>query len=125
MSESNKKILIIDDEKDINEAATTALKDEGFEVSSAYDGKEGLEMALKDHPDLIFLDIIMPELDGIEVLTKLREDDWGKSADVIVMSVVDDMEKIADVVEKNGGGYILKSDTTLEEVVKKAKQRLN
>lgn len=124
MSKNKKTILVVDDEKDINNAVCTALKDAGFNVISALDGKSGLALAFEQKPDLIFLDIIMPEIDGIEFLNQLREDDWGKNASVIVMTVVDDMEKMAEVMEKGGEGYVLKSEAALGELVQKAKQKL-
>ena len=120
-----KKVLIVDDELDLAEAVKTALVDEGYEVHIAPDGKAGLMAALELKPDLIFLDIIMPEMDGIKMLKELRQDEWGKKADVIVMTVVDDMNKIAEVLEDGSEGYILKSDVTLQKVVEKAKRKLS
>ena len=67
------KILIVDDEKDILEFLSYNLKKEGFEILTANNGLEGLEMATKEVPDLIILDVMMPEMDGIEACEKIRE----------------------------------------------------
>ena len=118
------KILIVDDEKDLAEAISTALSYEGYQTLKAHDGEEGLKMALEEKPDLIFLDIMMPKMDGIAVLKALKEDEWGRTAKVIIMTVLDDMDKIAEVTEQGGEGYILKSDITLEKIVEKTKETL-
>ena len=67
------KILIVDDEKDILEFLSYNLRKEGFEILTANNGQEGLEMATKEVPDLIILDVMMPEMDGIEACEKIRE----------------------------------------------------
>ena len=67
------KILIVDDEKDILEFLSYNLRKEGFEILTANNGLEGLEMATKEVPDLIILDVMMPEMDGIEACEKIRE----------------------------------------------------
>lgn len=125
MNKTPKKILIIDDEQDLREAIATTLSYEGFEVITAGDGEEGLTLSLKEKPDLIFLDIIMPKLDGISMLKKLREDEWGKEAHVIVMTVLDDMGKMAEAVEGNATEYIVKTSITLSSIAAKAREYLN
>lgn len=120
-----KKILIVDDEKDLRDAMSMALGYEGFETIVAADGKEGLIRALVEKPDLVFLDILMPVMDGIEMLKLLRKDPWGKTVPVIVMTAIDSMDKIAEVIEQGGNEYLPKSRTTLGAIVQKAKERLN
>lgn len=122
MDQEKKKILVVDDEEDLVSALKTSLSYEGFEVFTARDGQEGLEVAFKEKPDLIFLDIIMPNVDGIGFLQRLRKDEWGKEAEVVVMTVLDDVEKMADVVQSGGNEYILKTDVSLKAIVKKAKE---
>jgi len=68
------KILIVDDEKNFHTMMTIRLESYGFEVISAYDGREGLEMAKSESPDLILLDVMMPEMDGFEVCNLLKND---------------------------------------------------
>ncbi len=124
METAPKKILVVDDEKDLREAITTALSYEGFTIINAEDGDVGLMLALKEKPDLIFLDIMMPKLDGVGMLRALREDPWGKEAKVVIMTVLDDMEKMAEAVELGASEYIMKSDISLSGIVEKAKQKL-
>lgn len=69
----NKKILVVDDEKNIVDIIAFNLKKDGYEVLEAYDGEEGLAIALQEDPDLILLDIMMPKIDGFQVCRKVRE----------------------------------------------------
>ena len=85
---SSKKILIIDDEPDIISYLSTFLEDEGFEVTTAQDGRKGLAVARDQMPDLITLDITMPGMSGIEVLTALRRDPKLQAIPVIVITGV-------------------------------------
>ena len=73
----DKKILIVDDEPALLTALVDKFTRAGYTVGIAENGKEGLKLALKNRPDLILLDIIMPVMDGITMLYKLRKDSWG------------------------------------------------
>ena len=119
-----KKILIIEDETDLREAIKTALSYERFAVCTAKDGEEGIAVALREKPDLIILDLLMPKVDGLGVLRALRADEWGKDVKVIVMTALDDMEKISEVVDAGGDEYIVKTDVSLNTVVDKVKKKL-
>jgi DNA-binding response OmpR family regulator len=116
-------ILIIDDEAPILDALVDKFGREEFaELSTAHDGEEGLAHALKEHPDLILLDILMPKMDGITMLKKLREDEWGRSAKVIILTnfdTTDDMLK--EITESEPAYYLLKSNWRIEDVIIKAK----
>lgn len=124
METSQKTILIVEDESDLREALATALKYEGYNVITAGDGEEGIKKALIEKPNLMLLDIVMPKKDGLEVLKTLKGDDRAKDIKIIVMTVLDDLEKIADVVESGGDEYIVKTDITLEGIIKKIRESL-
>ena len=83
---AKKKILVIDDERDIVEFLTQLLEDNGYEVAAAYDGVQGLEMVVKDRPDLILLDLQMPEETGTGLYRKLHNKKEYKDIPVIVIS---------------------------------------
>jgi len=82
----SKKILVIDDDSLVRKSLAKSLSMAGYDVDEANDGKAGLGKALKGHPDLIISDIRMPELDGLQMLDRLRVDDWGKQVPVIILS---------------------------------------
>ena len=76
-------------------------------------------------PDLILLDLVMPNKDGFAVLTELREDPWGKTAPVILLTNLDDYESLSRVLQKQGHEYLVKTDWKIEEVVAKVKEHLD
>jgi DNA-binding response OmpR family regulator len=120
----NKHILVVDDETELCDVLRSKLEAEGFMVSTANDGEEALERAFEGKPDLILLDLVMPNKDGFEVLTELREDKWGKDVPVILLTNLDDYESLSKVLEKQGHEYLVKTDWKIEEVVEKIKQTL-
>jgi CheY-like chemotaxis protein len=121
----NKKntILIVDDERTLLSALVDKFTREGFVVSGAKNGKEGLSRALADHPDIILLDLIMPVMDGTTMLANLRKDPWGKDAKVIVLTNLSELEKAASRLQ-GVYDYLIKSDWELKDVVKKVKEGL-
>lgn len=119
-----KTILIVEDEQSLRNAQKLAFKNEGYEVLEAVNGKIGLEMALSRHPDVIVLDIIMPEMDGIGFLKNLREDDWGFDAKVVLFTNGDDAQTLPDSIRMGVHNYLIKSETSLQEIVKIVKGEL-
>lgn len=81
-----KIILIVDDDHSIVEFLTDCLQSEGYEVSSAFDGRRGCEAAKRMKPDLVILDLLMPDMHGFEVCKALREDDAMKGTKIMVSS---------------------------------------
>lgn len=123
----NKKILvveIVEDEESMLRPMTDVLTAEGFNVLQARDGEEGLKKALDEKPDLILLDILMPRMDGLAMLQKLREDSWGKTAKVIVLSNLSDMDKVSKALEGGTYDYLMKTDWQISKVVEKIKKAL-
>lgn len=110
-------VLIIDDDNLLSNSEASALKDAGFVTQTASNGRVGLEIALAEHPDVILLDYQMPEMDGLETLAALREDEWGKTAKVVFATNVYDIEVINQVLSLGVPNYILKSDSSLDEIV--------
>lgn len=120
-----KKILIVEDEIDLREALIDKLTDEGFDALGAKNGEEGLEYALKEHPALILLDIVMPKMDGMTMMKKLREDEWGKSVPIIMLTNLNVNDTIIrGIVEDEPSYYLVKSDWKIEDVVKTVRERL-
>jgi DNA-binding response OmpR family regulator len=103
-----KKILIVDDEKDLVETLTFRLKSYGYEVISAHDGKDGLDMARSESPDLILLDLMLPKLDGYKVCRMLKFDEKFKKIPIIMLTArsQEDDKKIG--LETGANAYITK-----------------
>ena len=87
-----KKILLIDDDKNMVKMLKIRLESEGFNVLSAYDGEEGIEKTLKEKPNLIILDIMLPKMDGYQVCHKLKEDKKTWDIPVLMLTAKDDLE---------------------------------
>jgi two-component system, OmpR family, alkaline phosphatase synthesis response regulator PhoP len=121
---SKKKILVIENEKPLINALSAKLQDEGFQVIEATNGTTGLKPALKHKPDLILLDIILPKMDGISVLENLRENAWGKSAKVIILSNLSDWDNTKKATDLNVHDYLVKADWNIKDVIKKVKSKL-
>ena len=120
----NKKILIVEDDANLCRALEEKFSDEGFKVTVAEDGKVGLSKALKEHPDVILLDIVLPGMDGLTVLKKIRDDDWGKSAAVLMLSNLSYAEYQVEAVKSDVVDYLVKTDWSLEELLDKVKDTL-
>lgn len=101
-------ILIIDDDANIINLLTRRLSQEGFNIISAKDGKSGLELARTKNPDLILLDLLMPEVSGKEVLVELKSDPYTSSIPVIIVSAVADTEDKIDGLSLGANDYIVK-----------------
>lgn len=112
---NQKTILIIEDDTSIRMALQEKLARENYVVVESADGKEGLAVALSQHPDLILLDIVMPVMGGEEMLKELRLDPWGKDVPVILLT---NLSYLKDPESKNRAtAYMLKASTKLEDVV--------
>ncbi|MCB9811140.1 response regulator [Candidatus Nomurabacteria bacterium] len=120
----DKRILIIEDEPDIREAMAEAITQAGYEALTAENGQVGLEMALAERPDIILLDIIMPIMDGHQMLAKLRIHPWGKSVKVIMLTSMDDVKNIGMAHEGSITDYIIKAHSSLDEIVSKVKMAI-
>ena len=120
------KILIIEDEIDLREILSDNFSEDNWEIFLAHNGKSGLESALKNHPDIILLDIVMPVMNGMKMLDELRKDSWGKDARVILLTNLTVKEN--DLVSSQRGiksfDYWIKCDMTMADIVAKVNQRM-
>lgn len=117
----SKKILIVDDDKILSKILRDGLVAGGqgkYEVFSAFDGEEGFEVALREKPDLIMTDLIMPKVTGIEFLKRLRAEAWGKDIPVIMETQLSDLENMSEGMELGVKGYIIKSDYSLDTILR-------
>ncbi|MFC1612254.1 PleD family two-component system response regulator [Patescibacteria group bacterium] len=124
MANKAKTILIIEDEAPVVRILREKFKSEGFRVLEAKNGIDGFKKAKTEKPDLILLDIILPKMDGIAMLQKLRKDAWGKNVKVIILTNLSDGDELAEAIEHKVHDYLVKADWKLEEIVKKVKEKL-
>ena len=118
------KIAIIEDDLAISQMYRIKFETDGYEVETAENGKQGLELCEKMKPEIILLDVMMPEMTGPEMLEKLRQTDWGANIKVLILTNMGEQE-IPDVVKKyNVEDVILKADMTPSQVATLVKKTI-
>lgn len=124
----NKKkiVLIIEDDAPLHNALHDKLVREGFIVSDATNGQEGLALALREHPDVLMLDLGLPVMDGMTMLKKLRQDAWGKNAAVIILTnLTSNNVRVNQYLTQSKHVYFLeKNEWKIEDVLLKVRERL-
>jgi CheY-like chemotaxis protein len=124
MSTDGKRVLLVEDDRFLRRACEKSLRQQGFAVSTAADGEEGLRASRAELPDLILLDILMPKLNGIEVLRALRSDENTRAIPVIVLTNSSKETDVREVETLGVAGYLVKANLSLEELGHQVKQLL-
>ena len=119
------KIAIVEDDVAISQMYRIKFEAEGYTVETAENGKLGLELIEEMKPDIVLLDLMMPEMDGEEMLTKLRDSNWGKDTKVIILTNMGESEAPASIKEMNVEAFILKANMTPRQVAELVKEHLN
>lgn len=113
-----KKILCIEDDEMIRTHLVSGLQDRGYTTLQAENGEVGYKMALTEHPDLIVLDELMPIMNGLECLRKIREDEtWGRNAHVVFFTNNDDIDGVSEALALNVTKYIIKSTRSFSDII--------
>jgi len=119
-----KTILIIEDDKFLRELIAQKLIKEGYEASEAVDGEEGLKKIKEVKPDLVLLDLILPGIDGFEVLSKMREESTLSRIPVIILSNLGQKEDVEKGLKFGAVDYLIKAHFTPGEIIEKIKSAL-
>jgi len=119
-----KTILIAEDEGPMLRALVDKFEKSGFKVFPAQDGEEGLSKALKEKPDILMLDIIMPKINGLELIKKIRDDKWGEQVPIILLTNLSDNDSVAEAAKYGVYDFLVKTDWHLDDIVKLVKERL-
>ena len=115
------KILLIEDDKFLRELIIKKLGNEGFEVAEAADGEEGLTRLKEQKPDLVLLDLMLPGIDGFEVLRRAKGDNELSSIPIVILSNLGQQEDVQKGVELGAADYLIKAQFTPGEIVAKIK----
>lgn len=121
---TKQKIAIIEDDIAISQMYRMKFENEGYDVETADNGKSGLELAESFSPEIILLDLMMPEMNGDEMLAKLRSSDWGKDIKVIVLTNMGEQEALNRLKDLGVDSFIVKAEMTPKEVSEFVKKRL-
>jgi len=114
-----KRILVVEDDKFLRELITQKLAKEGYEVMEAIDGEEGVKKTKEEKPDLVLLDLILPGIDGFEVLTRIREGSDPSSTPVIILSNLGQKEDVERGLKLGATDYMIKAHFTPGEIIEK------
>ena len=114
-----KKILVVEDQPALQKALGTALLENGYKVFSALDGEIGLQVAGKEKPDIILLDLVLPKKDGFSVLKELKGDPETKNIPVMILSNLEGSTDVQQALELGATTYLVKANYELGEVIKK------
>lgn len=118
------KILIIDDDPFILEMYVLKFKEEGFQIETAKDGKEGLKKIKEYEPDVVLLDIVMPIMDGFDVIRSLKRENVQTNAKIVLLTNLGQKDDVERGMQLGAHDYIIKAHFTPSEVVKKVKDLL-
>lgn len=117
-------ILVIEDDKFLRELIVQKLIKENYQVSEAVDGEQGIKKIKEEKPDLVLLDLILPGIDGFEVLSKMREDSNVSSIPVIILSNLGQKEDVERGLKLGAIDYLIKAHFTPGEIIEKIKNVL-
>lgn len=119
-----KKILIVEDDKFLRELIARKLTDEGFEIVEAVDGEDGIKKIKEKKPDLVLLDLILPSIDGFEVLSRVKGDASLASIPIIILSNLGQKEEVEKGLDLGAVDYLIKAHFTPGEIIEKIKNIL-
>ena len=120
-----KKIAIVEDDAAIAQMYLMKFEADGYDAQVAPDGKQGLQLIKTLKPDIVLLDLMMPEMTGDEVLKELRKTDWGKDIKVIILTNMGEQEVTPEVRKLGVVSVVLKADMTPQQVSDLVKQSLS
>ena len=124
MNEQTRRILVAEDDRFLRKAAEMALKRQGYTVLTAADGEEALRAAQSELPDLILLDLIMPKLNGFDVLQALKKDAPTAHIPVIILSNLGQDRDVQQAMDAGAAAYFIKTDLSLQALVQRVEETL-
>ncbi|MCX6791262.1 MAG: response regulator [Candidatus Gribaldobacteria bacterium] len=119
------RVLIIEDDKFLRELMSKKLSSEGFETIEAVDGESGIKKMKEEKPDMALLDLILPGIDGFEVLAKVKEDPATASIPVVILSNLGQREDVEKGLKLGATDYLVKAHFTPNEIIKKVRDVLS
>ena len=120
-----KKIAIVEDDIAISQMYRMKFEVEGYEVETAENGKAGVALVQEFHPDIVLMDLMMPEMNGDEALQQIRAEEWGKDLKVIILTNLGRQEAPAQLNELNVSAYVVKAEMTPKQVAELVEKTLS
>lgn len=120
----SKKVLIIEDDQAIQKIYQTKLSQEGYQIIQAFDGQEGIEKAKTECPNLVILDLVLPKIDGFEVLKKIKKDKKTEKIPVIILSNLGQKEDLEKGLSLGADDYLIKAMHPITDVLMRVRKQL-
>jgi CheY-like chemotaxis protein len=124
MADASRRVLLVEDDRFLRKAAEAALKRAGLTVLVATDGEEALRLVRTDVPDLVLLDLIMPKLQGFEVLRALKEEPATAGVPVVVLSNLGQDNDVRQALDAGAVAYLVKANLALGDLVRRVQEIL-
>lgn len=118
----NIKIALVEDDEILSKVIFEELKEAGFSVSQAFNGEDGLKIIKSEKPDLVLLDVIMPKMNGFQVLEELKKSMELKTIPIIMLTMLGGDDDIKKGIQMGANDYIVKSQHAVSEIVDKVKE---
>ncbi len=118
------KILLVDDDQSLATIISTALEKEGYQTTVSYTGRDGLERAKSEMPNIILLDQVLPDISGNQVLKELKMDEETKNVPVLMLSNFGQTEMVNQAINEGANDYILKYQVEVADIISKVKSAL-
>lgn len=118
------KILLVDDDQSLATIISTALEKEGYQTTVSYTGRDGLERAKSEMPNIILLDQVLPDISGNQVLKELKMDEVTKNIPVLMLSNFGQTEMVNQAINEGANDYILKYQVEVADIISKVKSAL-
>ncbi len=116
------KILVVEDDKFLRELITQKLSREGYDVKEAVDGEDGVVKVKEEMPDIVLLDLILPGIDGFEVLAKIKEDSETEGIPVVILSNLGQRDDVERGLKLGAVDFLIKAHFTPGEIIEKVEK---
>jgi len=113
---NDKRILLVEDDENVIKSVVFSLEKAGYVVESTVSGRLGMDLALKNHPDLIISDLILPDINGADMVAQIRQDVWGKTAKIVILTNIDEEQIRFKLGPLNVQRYLVKVENTLKQI---------
>ncbi len=124
MKDKKYSVLLVEDESSVALALSGALEHNGYTVLRAETAEKGLEIALAEHPDIILADVHLPGMSGLDMIAEIRNDAWGKTVEIIILTNAADEQSIEEAITAGVFYYINKGDSSMKDILEKVRARL-
>ena len=121
---AKKTVLVIEDSSYLAESLVDMIEMRGYHPTVASNGREGIELAIEKQPDLILLDIRLPDIDGYEVYRRIRENEWGKKANIMVLTASESTENISKNIDLPPDLILFKPDWSVKDLLDRIEKQL-